>query len=711
MGEDKTKRKSLGFSFFKKKDKNKAENHAQTDTESPPPYATSVSTPAHVHEKPKPSLVNSIPAHEGPMSRPIIANTVNTSSMTLEQRLLVIKKRVDEARKGMAIIGGVRSSTDFKMTVTIDGKNPKVEHTLKRYTDELPCEHPAFKLLEAGDIMKDNPLLAQIQDYSDVDPEAISSYQGLVPGTLSLAAFSNEIDWSIKNANIELRVTLWLSPELPAFQTPALVDLLSIRRLTGLPATPQERYNSLLKLVGPGCFALAGEDDVYEPETQCRALINLLNNSDWWTDYTKTSSASTIMARTPNDTANFLYIVLLATELRLRLPLIKDNSFQSAIREKIKADMIIAKRWWDGMNLTLNPASPGNYSWHSLVYEQQTSGLIRFAELMNWPYLRSVRSKIENCYRDLRSGATVKANTWDWIFGLSLPGKYYSFKAMSTLITFSPETERLGPAPYYDSGLVLKDKTYWRITSVLGRVLGATPGARASLNWVGPCTGVARGLTKVPEWVKVTARLIPHTDITSFDADLDDANNIIPAISDSPTAEEIDRLLQNYENPSNWKIPLPPNPIKRPNEREKYDIIGIELRKNPISMEATYADPLDATYSASLTMKISGVAITYNLHTNPLFLCSHPCTGTHAVHKDKFPNVRRNIVTPNELKELNAWDGILVVNVQGSGNAEVAARAWCAERGWHALVKQPKTCFYCAWEQARQIHLRVVLYR
>jgi hypothetical protein len=711
MGEDKTKRKSLGFSFFKKKDKNKAESHAQTDSQSPPPYAASVSTPVHVYEKPKPPLKGSMPAYEVPMPRPISANNVNTSSMTLEQRLLIIKNRVDEARKGMAIIGGVRSSTDFKMTVTIDGKNPKVEPTLRRYTDELPCEHPAFKLLEASDVMKENPLLAQIQDYSEVDPEAIPSYQGLVPGTLSLAAFSNEIDWSIKSATIELRVTFWLSPELPGFQTPALVDLLSIRRLVGLPETPQERYNSLLKLVGPGCFALAGEDDVYEPETQCRALINLLNNSDWWTDFTKTSSVSTAVAHTPNDTANFLYIVLLATELRLRLPLIKDNSFQTAIREKIKADLIIAKRWWDGMNLTPNPASPGNYSWHSLVYEQQTSGLIRFAELMNWPYLRSVRSKIENCYRDLRSGATVNANMWDWIFGLSLPGKYYSFKAMSALITFSPETERLGAAPFYDSGLVLKDKTYWRITSVLGRVLGATPGARASLDWVGPCTGVARGLTKVPEWVKVTARLIPHTDITSFDADLDDVNNIIPAISDNPTADEIDRVLQNYENPSNWVTPLSPNPIKRPNEREKYEIIGIELKKNPVSMEARYADPLDATYSASILMKISGVAITYNLHTNSLFLCSHPCTGTHAVHKDKFPNVQRNIVTPKELKELNAWDGILLVNVQGSGNAEVAARAWCSERGWHALVKQPKTCFYCAWEQARQIHLRVVLYR
>lgn len=711
MGEDKTKRKSLGFSFFKKKDKNKAESHVQTDSQSPPPYAASVSTPVHVYEKPKPPLKDSIPAYEVPMPLPIIANTINTSSMTLEQRLLIIKKRVDEARKGMAIIGGVRSSTEFKMTVTIDGKNPKVEPALKRYTDELPCEHPAFKLLEAGDIMKENPLLAQIQDYSEVDPEAIPSYQGLIPGTLSLAAFSNEIYWIIQSANIELRVTFWLSPEIPAFQTPALVDLLSIRRLIGLPETPQERYDSLLKLVGPGCFALAGEDDVYEPETQCRALINLLNNNDWWSDYTKTSSVSTIVAHTPNDTANFLYTVLLATELRLRLPLIKDNSFQSAIREKIKADLIIAKRWWDGMNLTLNPASPGNYSWHSLVYEQQTSGLIRFAELMNWPYLRSVRSKIETCYRDLRSGATVNANMWDWIFGLSLPGKYYSFKAMSALITFSRETESLGAAPYYDSGLVLKDKTYWRITSVLGRVLGATPGARASLDWVGPCTGVARGLTKVPEWVKVTARLIPHTDITSFDADLDDANDIIPAISDNPTADEIDRLLQNYENPSNWVTPLPPNPIKRPNEREKYEIIGIEFKKNPISMEVRYADPLDATYSASLLMKISGVAITYNLHTNPLFLCSHPCTGTHAVHKDKFPNIRRNIVTPNELKELNSWDGILLVNVQGSGNAEVAARAWCAERGWHALVKQQKTCFYCAWEQARQIHLRVVLYR
>ncbi|KAH8556498.1 hypothetical protein BGW37DRAFT_472805 [Umbelopsis sp. PMI_123] len=611
----------------------------------------------------------------------------------------------------MAIIGGVRSSTEFKMTVTIDGKKPKSDPSLRRYSEELPCEHPSFKLLEGGDVMKPIPMLTQIQDWSEIDPEAIPSYQGQIPGTLSLEAFNNEIDWSIKSGNIELRVTFWLSPELPAFRTPELVDLLALRRLVGLPESPEERYNSLLKLVGPGCFALGGDADVYEPETQCRAIINLLNNTDWWKDFSKLSSVSTSMSQHPNDTANFLYIILLATELRLRLPLIKENTFQTAVREKVKADLIVAKRWWDCMNLARNPASPGNFSWHSLIYEQQTSGLIRFAELMNWPYLSSIRSKIENSYRSLRSGATLNAHMWDWIFGLCLPGKYYSFKVMTALISFTPEIYAIGPAPYYDSGLVLKDKTYWRITSVLGRVLGATPGARASLSWIGPCAVVIRGLVKVPAWVKVTARLIPHTDITSFDADLDDVDNFIPAIRDNPTADEIDRLLQNYENRSNWITPLPPNPLKRQNEKDKYEIIGIELKKNPISIEVGYDDPLDATHSSSLIMKINGIQVTFNLYTNPLFLCSHPCTGSHAVHKDKLAKVRQAFVSPNELKQLNTWDGILLVNVQGSGNAEVAARAWCAERGWHALVKHHKTCFYCAWEQARQIHLRVVLYR
>ncbi|KAI9287114.1 hypothetical protein BC943DRAFT_336189 [Umbelopsis sp. AD052] len=703
MGEDKSKRKSLGFSFFKKKDKNKGEGPAQPDAQSPPPYVASVSNPLSVPEKHKSQTI--------PMVQPIAAPYIDTSTMTLEQRLLIIKKRVDEARRGMAIYGGIRSSTEFQMTITIDGKSPKTDPALRRYSDELPCEHPSFKLLEASDIMKANPLLEQIQDYSELDPEVIPSYQGQVPGTLSLAAFNNEIYWIIKSANVEFRVTFWLSPDIPPFQTADLVQLLSVRRLVGLPETPKEQYDSLLQLVGPGCFALAGEADVYEPETQCRALINLLNNNDWWTNYSTASSVSRIMSQTMDDSAKFLYILLLATELRLRLPLIKDNSFQSALREKIKADLIIAKRWWDGMDLAANPAAPGDYSWHSLIYGQQTAGLIRFAELMNWPYLNSVRSKIEACYSELRSGATLDCHVWDWMFGLCLPGKYYSFKVMSALIKFSPETKPLGTAPYYDSGLVLKGKTYWRITSILGRVLGATPGVRASLDWIGPCAVVAKGLPIVPAWVKVTARDIPHTDITSFDADLDDADNIIPAIGDHSTAEEIDRVLQNYENPSNWVTPLPPNPIKRPNEKDKYEIVGIKLLKNPVSIEVRYEDPSEATYTASLLMKINGAAVTYDLHAYSLFLCSHPCTGTHAVHKDKLPNVRRNIVTPNELKGLNVWDGILIVNVQGSGNAEVAARAWCAERGCHALVKQQKTCFYCAWEQARQIHLRVVLYR
>jgi hypothetical protein len=703
MGNDKEQRKSLGFSFFKK---NKVKKNEEHDTQasrssmntgsSPPSYSASVSTPVTVFEKP-------LPPHVSP--------TINTPPLTIEQRLVNIKKRVAEVNKGTTILIGQRNPTEFHMQVNIDGKNPKTVPALQNITDELPYQHPSFKLMTAGNVVKTSTFQHPDQDWSEIDPEIIDHYQGQVPGTLSLSAFNQDINWAIKTSQVELRITLWLSPDLPPLQIPELVEKMSSRKLFGLSSSEVDCYNDLIKLVGPGAFVLSDPNSQYQLKTQCLSIINLLNNSDYWDNLAARSTLSGPMTASPNATANFIYVLLLATELRLRIPRIPDPSF-TALREKIKADMILSKRWQDHIEIKMNPRSPANFTWNSLIQEQQIAGLIRFAELMDWPYLNTARPKIEYAYRNLQSGNSANSHVWDWLFGLCLPGKYYSFKAMTTLIHFTTQTYDLGPAPYYDSGLMLTEKTYWRLTTVLGRVLGATSGTKACMNWVGPCPAVIKGFHGLkPQWIKVNARQVPPEDLTGFDADLDDVDDIVPQISDYATPEEINEVLQSFELASNWIAPTPPQPLIRPGEKDKFEVVGIELQKNPVPSDIQNPEPADMTYQASILMKIHGAFVTYNLHSNPLFLCSHPCLGTHKVHKNKIPVVQGNIVSASNLKGINSWNGILVINTRGSNNAEVAARAWCAERGYHALIKHQKTCFKCGWEQARQIHLKVFIYR
>lgn len=47
--------------------------------------------------------------------------------------------------------------------------------------------------------------------------------------------------------------------------------------------------------------------------------------------------------------------------------------------------------------------------------------------------------------------------------------------------------ESLGVARYYDCGLALLKKSYWRICTVLGRVLGCTLGVISLYRWIRPC--------------------------------------------------------------------------------------------------------------------------------------------------------------------------------------------------------------------------------
>lgn len=151
---------------------------------------------------------------------------------------------------------------------------------------------------------------------------------------------------------------------------------------------------------------------------------------------------------------------------------------------------------------------------------------------------------------------------------------------MSVLVHFSSEISYLGIAPYYDSGLMLENKTYWRITSVLGRVLGAATGARACLNWVGPCPIVIKGANRFkPQWIKVDTRQIPISDLASFDADLDEAEEAVPEIGDDASPEGIDQILEMFERPSNWVAPTPPEPLKYQIKRARFEVVGIELEK------------------------------------------------------------------------------------------------------------------------------------
>jgi hypothetical protein len=93
----------------------------------------------------------------------------------------------------------------------------------------------------------------------------------------------------------------------------------------------------------------------------------------------------------------------------------------------------------------------------SLAHLQQTMGLVVFAELIDWPYLEEVREHTKDVYQKMLDGTGISMDTWDWLYGLSLPGKWFSMKIGRALVSFTPSLKDMEQSTYYDAGISLAE--------------------------------------------------------------------------------------------------------------------------------------------------------------------------------------------------------------------------------------------------------------
>ena len=398
-------------------------------------------------------------------------------------------------------------------------------------------------------------------------------------------------------------------------------------------------------------------------------------------------------------------------------------SAEAKIEEKIrgiKAEKDVAKQhalhstWfdedWEILGKTVE--------FHSVIHEQQVEGLLLFAERMRWPYVNEVRDYAEDVYSSIRAGGTVGIDLHDWLYGIVLPGKWFAFKIMTALVqcTLSIK-DKTGIAPYFDCGVVLSTRSYWRLRTVLGRVLGCLPGVTSLCGWIGPCPKVEfdpplEGPIQ-PCHIRVKARRVALTD---HKPDLDeaiwqsnpydrrDATRIRPD-------EEMEPYLAELRDSNNWIIPEPPV-----RDVGTCEVVSIKLKKLALQVDVaqkaaqgkiqdTEAER-ETEYRASITFKMDNNEdhITYKLFTNPVFVVPPSCLegpkGVHEVHMRELPRYQTNIWSVDRLKDHLAEDTegneVMVINATGKG-AEVLARAWCSERGKCAVIRHPGgPCFVCA---------------
>lgn len=357
-------------------------------------------------------------------------------------------------------------------------------------------------------------------------------------------------------------------------------------------------------------------------------------------------------------------------------------------------------------------------SFNSLIHEQQVEGLLLFAERMRWPYINEVRDYAEDVYSSVLAGGSIDVDLYDWLYGIVLPGKLFAVKIMRALILCTPSMkDKAGIAPYWDCGLVLPTRSYWRLRTVMGRVLGCLPGIISLCGWIGPCPKVefdppVEGQIQ-PRHVRVKARQIALTEHNLNSNDGVRRTKSYDRRKGTPIRpdEEIEPYLAEVCNPSNWVIPEPPV-----REVGTCEIVSIQLKKLALQVEmvqkATQGKIQDteaehkAEYRASITFKMDNneEAITYKLFTNPVFVTPPSCDtgpkGQHEVHIRELPRYQKNIWSVERLKDHTAEDTdddeVMVINATGNG-AEVLARAWCSERGKCAVIRRPGgPCFVCA---------------
>ncbi|KAH8556496.1 hypothetical protein BGW37DRAFT_472785 [Umbelopsis sp. PMI_123] len=659
-------------------------------------------TPSTSSQAPEPNpITSSTPV----MNVPEPPSLEVVSQKELDMRFEKIKRQLrNKSRGALEIFDIARTQTRIALDIFIDGLLPELAFPLRGLKDAFVHDHPSFKLITA-----DLTLPIQLPNHPDhniwvyVDEESCEQYQGILPGTQSHKSVCEVLTSKLNAKLFDTEADSGTYP-LPAVTLKNVVDAFEHRKKVGISSSDVENYRELQKLIGDWAPMESIAPEMYTLDKQCQAIIKILNNAKYTYNICDNSSVSVLVNSKHRNIITIVYQCLLAFELLLRLPRASPSALVN-LNAKVKADMMMAKRWMDNIEIYWKPNDESNHYFRSRIHTQQIDGLVKFAEELNWPYRDMAEKNLKEAWIFAQSGAVLNDHVWDWVHGACLPGQYYSIKAMTALMVLSPpEIKELGTAPYPHSGLMLTDRTYWRTSSILGSILGGMKGVKSSLHWVGPCVPVIEGVEIVAQWVSVTSRHLAYPKVNDTNVN---SKSILPYDMNDLTTKDFETRLRRMELSDNWINPHPPPPKSPEDGGDKIEIQGIKLHKYTAFIckgpyEEFYA------YYASLLIRLNDKLITFQLIYNPMLICTHPCIGVHERHRSQL---RYTIVEASALQNSPRFDHTLIVNVQGSHEADVMARAWCFQQGRHAVIKIPQTCFCCAWEYARSIDVQVIIYQ
>lgn len=270
----------------------------------------------------------------------------------------------------------------------------------------------------------------------------------------------------------------------------------------------------------------------------------------------------------------------------------------------------------------------------------------------------------------------------------------------------------------FNLGFNLGDISWWRSRVVLGSVLAGIRGVKSVCGWIGPCPGV----TAPPErpWIRIRSRPVEFDPLRNMDdtastneSDEDEGHETSRSLFVPREGETLFDLIQDLSDMSRWSEPVLP-----PKVNLTCSVHKISLRALPHETTGIIDrnDPR-TEYQASIVFRLANTTgfaeAIYTLYTNPTFISAHPCIGTHVVHRREMSYYTDHVVAVKDLKHYETDGGsrkVLVINAQCDGG-EAVARAWCAEKGRHAVVRRAKgTCFVCSVSMARELSVGVLIW-
>lgn len=312
------------------------------------------------------------------------------------------------------------------------------------------------------------------------------------------------------------------------------------------------------------------------------------------------------------------------------------------------------------------------YIWACAIYPRradvQFEGLLRFAQIIDWPNMDELEAELTQRYRDSSTSqnelysqpilsacsdpdrdealavpmrSLFSGDNWvesacvslrpvsgielggflgrSWLMGLVMPGDAGCLSVMACLLEQDRQAAKLGATAYLHGGFVLNGRSFWSKFCIVGRILAPAEGSTECMGWVNTPQFLPidhSGETCKDTWLNVTASDPPamREGLRIYDGQkLADDSNVLGAgrgkILSSEYVMVTDKVLEDLK------------PVK-------IEVNALVLRKKSLH------DAREGTLSAALTF----TSLTGDTGPSPRelhlaytvgFVSSHPCRPPH----------------------------------------------------------------------------------